>query len=111
MVGELVSDDGKCPWFLLLMFLPLPFAISLSLVLPGLAVSDCGLFLLHASCVSSPGRKLLSGRNLYMENCGIGLALGCRQKPEGSCTLLILGVCVLMALGGSFLGHEFEEMW
>jgi hypothetical protein len=33
MVGELSSDDAKYPWFLLLMFLPLPLAIWLSLVL------------------------------------------------------------------------------
>ena len=42
------SDDTKYPWFLLLMFLPLPFAIWLSLVLAGLAVFDCGLSLLKA---------------------------------------------------------------
>jgi hypothetical protein len=35
--------------FCCLMFLPLPFAIWLSLVLTGLAVSDCGLSLLQAS--------------------------------------------------------------
>ena len=39
------------PWFLLLMFLPLPLTIWLSLVLTGLAVSDCDLSLLQA-CVS-----------------------------------------------------------
>ena len=37
------------PWILVLMFLPLPFAIWLSLVFAGLAVSDCGLSLLQAS--------------------------------------------------------------
>ena len=46
-----------------------------------------------------------------MESCGTGSALGCRQKPEGSCPQLILGSCVLMALGGSLLGQEFEEKW
>jgi hypothetical protein len=51
LVGELGSDDLKYPWFLLLMFLPLLIAIWLSLVLAGLSVSDCGLFLLQA-CVS-----------------------------------------------------------
>ena len=49
MVGELGSDDAKWPWFLLLMFLPLPFANCLSHVLAGLAVSDCGLSLPQAS--------------------------------------------------------------
>jgi len=33
MVGELDSVYAKWPWFLLLMFLPLPLAICLSLVL------------------------------------------------------------------------------
>jgi hypothetical protein len=46
VVGELGSDDPKQPWFLLLMFLPLPLAIWLSLVLAALAVSDYGLSLL-----------------------------------------------------------------
>ena len=46
-----------------------------------------------------------------MESCGTGSALGCRQKPEGSCPQLILGSCVLMALGGSLLGQEFEQKW
>ena len=46
-----------------------------------------------------------------MESCGTGSALGCRQKPEGSCPQLFLGSCVLMALGGSLLGQEFEQKW
>jgi hypothetical protein len=45
------------------MFLLLPLAILLSLVLAGLAVFDCGLSLLQV-CVSTPGRSFLSGRNL-----------------------------------------------
>jgi hypothetical protein len=61
VVGELVSDDAKCSWFLLLMFLPLPFTISLSLVLPGLAVSDCGLSLLHASVSVVLGKNFSLG--------------------------------------------------
>ena len=51
VVGELGSDDAKEPWFLVLMFLLLPLTSWLSLVLAGLAVSDCGLSLLQA-CVS-----------------------------------------------------------
>ena len=51
MVGELGSDDAKQAWFLLLIFLCLPFTIWLSLVLAVLAFSDCGLFVLQA-CVS-----------------------------------------------------------
>jgi hypothetical protein len=46
-----------------------------------------------------------------MESCGTGSSPGCRQKPEGSCPRLFLGSCVLMALGRSLLGQEFEEQW
>ena len=35
---------------------------------------------------------------------------GCKCKPEGSCPLF-LGWCVLMALGKSLLGQEFEQKW
>ena len=37
------------PWFLLVMLLPLPFAIWLSVVLAGNAVSDCALSVMQAS--------------------------------------------------------------
>jgi hypothetical protein len=78
-------------------------------VLGCLAVSDCGL---TASLrVSTPGRPVLSRRNLGMNICDRCSALGCRQKPEGSCPQLILVSCVLMALGGPLLGQKFEEMW
>ena len=40
VVGELDSDDIMQPWFLLVIFLCLPFTIWLSLVLVGPAVSD-----------------------------------------------------------------------
>ena len=50
VVGELDSDDAKYPCFLLLMFLPLPLTICLFLVLAGLTVSNCGLYILQA-CV------------------------------------------------------------
>ena len=95
--------------FLLLMFLPLPLAIWLSLVLAGLSVSDCVLSLLQA-CVT-PGRLVLSGKNLGNKGYGTGSALGNRYKPEGSCPWLVLGSCVLMALGGSLLVQEFEQKW
>ena len=49
VVGELGSDGAMLPWFLLVMFLCLPFAIWLSLVLAGVAVSDCGLSVMQAS--------------------------------------------------------------
>jgi hypothetical protein len=83
----------------------LTFAICLSLVLAGLAVSDRGSSVLQA-CVS-----VLSGRNLGMESCGTRSALRCRQKPELSCPQLILHSCVMMALRVFLLGQEFEEKW
>ena len=43
VVGELGSDGAMLPWFLLVMFLCLPFAIWLSPVLAAVAFSDCGL--------------------------------------------------------------------
>ena len=43
VIGELGSDEANLPWFLLLMFFPLPLTIWLSLVLAGLAVIDRGL--------------------------------------------------------------------
>ena len=43
LVGELGSDGDMLPWFLLIMFLHLPFAIWLSLVFACVAVSDSGL--------------------------------------------------------------------
>jgi hypothetical protein len=64
VVGELGSDGAKQPWFLFLMFLflSLPFAIWLSLVLAGLTVSDCGLFLLQASVSVPLGDHFSLGR-------------------------------------------------
>jgi hypothetical protein len=96
--------------FVLLIFLPLPLAIWLSLMLAGLSVSDCVLSLLQV-CVT-PGRLVLSGKNLGNEGYGTGSALGCRWKPEGSCLRLFLGSCVLIALGMSPLGQDFEQkLW
>jgi hypothetical protein len=46
-----------------------------------------------------------------MESCGIESAPGYRSKPEGSCPWLFVGSHVLMALGGSLLGQEFEQKW
>jgi hypothetical protein len=62
-------------------------------------------------CVSTPGRPILSWKNLGIDSCDTGSALEYRQKSEGSCPQLILGSFVLMALGGPLLGQQFEEMW
>ena len=47
-MGKLGSEDAKCPWFLLVLFLHLPLAIWLSLALAGLALFDNGLTLQHS---------------------------------------------------------------
>jgi hypothetical protein len=93
------------------MFFSLALVIWLSLVLVGFAVSECGLSLPISLCVSTPGRPVSPGRNLGMESCGTGSAQGCRWKPEGSCLQSFLGSCILRALGGPFLGQEFEQKW
>ena len=60
-------------------------------------------------CVSTPRIPVLFGRNLGMESCGRGSALRYRERPEGSCPLLILDSCEV--LWGSLLGQEFEGKW
>ena len=77
---------------------------------------SCCLYLwivsLACLCVNTPGNLVLSRRNLDLESCGTGSALGCTQRPEGSCPQMIHGSCVLMVLWGSLLGQEFEEkLW
>ena len=49
VVGQLGSNGAMLPWFLLAMLLCLPFAIWLSLVLAGVAVSDGGLSVTQVS--------------------------------------------------------------
>ena len=49
VVGELGSDGAMLPWFVLVMILHLLLAISLSLVIAGLAVS---IFSVLQTCVS-----------------------------------------------------------
>ena len=65
VVGELGSDDATYPLFLLIMFLSLPLAIWLSLVLTALAVSDHDLSFLQA-CVSVPLGDQLSPGGIWV---------------------------------------------
>ena len=58
VVGELGSHNAGIYWLLLLMVLPLPLTIWLSLVLTGLSDSVCSLPLLFLSCFRSPGRSV-----------------------------------------------------
>ena len=48
---------------------------------------------------------------MHIEISGTVSALEYRQKPEGACLWIFLGSCVLMALGRSLLGQEFEQKW
>jgi hypothetical protein len=59
-VGELGSDDAKSPWFLLLMFLPWPLTIWLSLVLPGLAFLPVACPSCDHGCVRIPQSPAVS---------------------------------------------------
>ena len=60
-------------------------------------------------CVSPPGIPVLSGRNMVMESCGTGWALG--LQIETGRIPACPGSCVLMALGRSLLGKVFEQKW
>jgi hypothetical protein len=61
--------------------------------------------------VSTPGRPALSWWDPGMESYGTGSAPGHRWKLEGSCPRVFLSSYVLMALGMSLLGQEFEQKW
>ena len=87
---------------------------SCFLVISGVSWSCClWLWLVPPAslCISTPGRPVSLGRKLSIDSCGTGPALGCRLKSARSCTQIILGFCILMVLGWSFLGQEFEEKW
>ncbi|GAB1289437.1 Mitochondrial-processing peptidase subunit beta [Apodemus speciosus] len=84
--------------------------------------TDTGLWGLYMVCeqatvadmlhvVQKEWRQVLSERNLGTESCGTESAPGHRWKVEGSCLGLFFGSCVLMVLGGSLLGQEFEQKW
>ena len=91
--------------------LALAFLHLVILVLTGLAVSDYGLSILQIYVSVLLGDQFSQGGIWVWRTVITGSALGCRQKPEGSCPQLILGSYVLMALGGSLLGQGFEEKW
>ena len=65
-MGELGWDGAMLPWFLLVTFLCLPFAIWLSLVLVGPAVSGWCLFLL---CTCRPISATLGDLLSPSTNC------------------------------------------
>ena len=60
VVRELSSSDAKYPCFLLRMFLSLPLAIWLSLLLPALVVSDWSLSPVIPDCVRTPQSPVVS---------------------------------------------------
>jgi hypothetical protein len=96
-------DDCEHP----LLYLPLPLPLAIWLSLDLLVLLSLTVACLSCKPMCTPGRPALSRWNLDMESCGTG----CRQTLEGSCSRLFLGSCVLMALGRSLLGHEFEQKW
>ena len=76
-MGELGSDGPMLPWFQLVMFLHLPFAHWLSLVLALLAVSDYGLSVLQASV------SVLLGFPFFL------CTQACRHFWETSCLVVV----------------------
>lgn len=91
------------------MFLPLPLAIWLSLVLAVLTVSDFDFVPPASLCDSTPGRPVLSRKNLGMKGCGAGSTLECRPKPEEYCPQMFLGSCDLMVLAVFLLARNLNR--
>jgi hypothetical protein len=94
VVGELGSDDATYPLFLLIMFLSLPLAIWLSLVLAVLAVSDCGLSLLQYYVSVLLGGQLSFG-GTGMESLAQGQLQGAdgNQKNTVPWSLIFMLIC------------------
>ena len=90
VVAELGSDGAMLPWFLLVMILCLPLAISLSLVLAVLAVS---IFSVLQACVfillGFPFSPMPSKQLVFKEVSGDGgLPCGRLDKVQMPCRLL-----------------------
>jgi hypothetical protein len=90
------------------MFLPLSLNVWLSLVLDGLAVSDCCLFLLQACVSVLLGDQFFPGvgGNLGMESCGIGSAPGTDRNWKD----LVHG-CSLVPVSLGFPAGPSEQKW
>ena len=106
MVVEVGSDDAMWPWFLFLMFLPLPFTIWLSLVLAGLAVSDCGLSLLQA-CVSELLGDQFSPGGIWVWTAVVQVLLWSADRNQKDPA----PGCPLVPVSEWLLGQEFEQKW
>ena len=104
MVEELSSVDAKQPWFLLPMFFPLPLAIWCLLVLLSLTVACASC---KPMCQYSWETSALCEEFVYGE---LWHKVSSRLQTETGriLFLLFLGSCVLIALGRSLLGQEFE---
>ena len=109
VLGELGSDDAKELWFLLLMFFPLPLGIWLSLVLAGLAISDCGLSLLQA-CVSALLGYQFSLGGIWLWGTVAQVTPGAEGnwKDPVPCCSLVPGSQWLLVHPS---GQEFEQKW
>jgi hypothetical protein len=68
-------------------------------------------FPFYTPFVSTPGRLIVSVKNMGIESCRSSSSPGHIWKLERSCPWLILISCVLRALGRSLLGQEFEQKW
>ena len=92
VVGEFDLDGAMLPWFLLVIFLHLPFAIWLSLVLAALAVSDCGLSVLEACTSGIPILSVHTGMwALLLEQLSLPNFLPERTGLQGVLTYRLAG--------------------
>ena len=106
LVGELGSDDAILLWLLLIMFLHLPFAIWLSLVLAGLGVLGSSRW----SCMSWVKQvSLEAGRSLGWVGVGLGevgweacadLRMRMEVQTRREIEYMYAGLCEVPAGGG-----------
>ena len=112
VVRELGSDDAMYPWFLLVRFVCLPFAIRLSLVLIGHAVSGWSFFLLQAykPVLALLGDQLSPGRTCAersVEQLHLPGADGAWKDPVS----VFHRSCALSACGRTRLVQSRKRKW
>ena len=112
-MGELGSDDAKQPWFLLVRFFHLPFAIWLFLMLVGLAVSGLSLTLLWACKPVSVllGSQLSSGRTCVqgtVEQHQLLYANGDQKDSVRTIPLFLCPMCCYLLQFLTVIGEKVE---
>ena len=90
------------------MSLPLPLDIWLSLVLVGPAVYDCGLSLLQEFVSVLLGDQFSPG-GIWVWRAVAQVNSRVQTETGRTLSWLFLSSCVLMALGRSLLGQEFDH--